>query len=203
MSQEGLTEAAQLVKGEAKPQAHISLEEAGIPRQWRSCGGRGESCPMGKGGQGLACSAPVPRAPVCFPGHFAGRSGRGLWLLEPWLRDILGAFRASGEWPGWGLERGFLLQAGLHPPHPRGPSLHRRLEEKGNERKVAAHLLPACLERSSHLPISSSAPEGRELAVVTGECLREGRGRWPISFCCFLPLLARSLSLSLSEFLVS
>lgn len=68
MSQEGkgLTKVTQLVKDKARPQAHVPLEEPEILRQWRSCGGREESSPMGKGGQGLACSVPILRASVCL-----------------------------------------------------------------------------------------------------------------------------------------
>lgn len=60
MSQEGLTEAAQLGKGEAKPQAHISLEEAGILRQWRSCGGEKSHVPWGKVGRVWHALRPSP-----------------------------------------------------------------------------------------------------------------------------------------------
>lgn len=83
MSQEGLTEAAQLVKGEAKPQAHISLEEAGILRQWRSCGGREESCPMGKVGrvwQALR-SSPVHLSASLDTLQDAVAVGLGSWSL--------------------------------------------------------------------------------------------------------------------------
>lgn len=48
---------------------------------------------------------------------------------------------------------------------------------------------------------SCSQPQRRELGAVTGECLWEGQGRWPISFCYFLPLLSLCLPLSLSVYL--